>query len=237
MYNIVTGNTQAPATEQSAETVQDFLTFFLSKMGLHNLTGTALPMFKTTTSCRLKLKPVTPLFLPFANPPTPPDIPTPGAAGAEAPAIGEIAEDVILCNLLADLSLLDYHMLRFHPSTIAGSLLLYSRLLLHHFSSHRLSITSMGILTKAPREVLALCHYRRPYIEKNAGYETQPFGVASLGLFMQSYEAEGLATAFCVAQLWRLHCDFLFHTCGIGNEVSKQPFIRRHYMNLVSGTP
>lgn len=85
--------------------------------------------------------------------------------------MGQVSEDVVLANLLADLSLLDYHVLRFYPSTLAASIVFLTRIMMQHMSEYRLSVTSMGLLTTQSREVLGLCKYRRPFVERSTAYD------------------------------------------------------------------
>ena len=74
----------------------------------------------------------------------------------EVPPAGMVSEEVVLSNFFADLSVLDYYMLRFHPSTVASAILFISRVTLHHFAEQRLSMTSAGILNTRSREMLGL---------------------------------------------------------------------------------
>jgi hypothetical protein len=63
---------------------------------------------------------------------------------------------VVLANFVADLSLLDYHLLSFYPSTLAAAVLFYSRMTLHHWSKQHVFITSEGVVQTRSRERLQL---------------------------------------------------------------------------------
>jgi len=79
----------------------------------------------------------------------------------EVPAAGMVSEEVVLSNFFADLSVLDYYILRFHPSTVAAAIIFISRITLHYFAEQRLYMTSAGIVNTRSREMLGLVRRRR----------------------------------------------------------------------------
>ena len=72
------------------------------------------------------------------------------------PLITILSLQVILANFFCDLAMLDYHMLRYYPSTVAAAILFLTRMTLHHISDHPLTITSMGLVRTRSREALGL---------------------------------------------------------------------------------
>lgn len=134
---------------------------------------------------------------------------------AEAPQAGvRYKEDIVFANLLADLSLLDYYMLRFQPSSIAAAVVYLSRLTLHYFSEQRLSMTSVGVVPAKSRELLSLVTSRRPFVEKNMMYTQEPFGISVIRQFVMSAVPETNAVFTCVKRLWMLHKDYYTHVNG-----------------------
>lgn len=74
----------------------------------------------------------------------------------EVPKTGFISEEVVLANFFADLSVLDYHMLCYHPSTVAASIMFLTRVTLHYFTTQPLQMTSAGPISTKSREILGL---------------------------------------------------------------------------------
>jgi hypothetical protein len=117
---------------------------------------------------------------------------------SEAPPAGGIPEDVVLASFLSDLSLLDYTMLRYFPSTVSAAVLFLSRLTLHYYSEQRLSLTSVGVINTRSREVLGLVsgqeslslvagimyqHWRSPLGMCDPSASASPFSEEQLGWY------------------------------------------------------
>ena len=68
---------------------------------------------------------------------------------------------MVLASFFADLALLDYHLLRYYPATIAAAVLFVTSMTLQHLSEQRLTVTSLGIVTSRSREVLGLVRTAR----------------------------------------------------------------------------
>lgn len=69
------------------------------------------------------------------------------------------AEHVLLAIFLSDLSLLDYHMLRFSPFTISNAVMCLTRMTMHHYASGQLLLTPYGVADGKSREVKQLIGY------------------------------------------------------------------------------
>ena len=80
-------------------------------------------------------------------------------------AIGEIAptpsaaEHVLLAIFLADLSLLDVHMLKYSPFTVSCAVMCLARLTLHHYATSQLLLTPYGVADGKSRELKQLIRY------------------------------------------------------------------------------
>jgi hypothetical protein len=119
-------------------------------------------------------------------------------------------EDVLLSVFFADLSLLDYALLRFSPFTIACSVMFLTRMTLTTWAEAQLYLTPFGPVRARSREALSLIENKRLYLPlKN--YQRTPFGVPWLRDFIISNPAEARAVAMCIPRLWKLHRDYYWH--------------------------
>lgn len=117
MYNVIVSNVEDPLLPLSAPTAHTFLTTWLGKMGLTNLTD-------------------------------------------DLPGAGRGHEEVILANFFADLALLDYRILQYRPSTVAASIIFFTRATLHYFANERLYVTWQGLRTVKSRELASIVSIR-----------------------------------------------------------------------------
>lgn len=77
-------------------------------------------------------------------------------AAIDVPKTGFISEEVVLANFFVDLSVLDYHLLCYHPSTVAASIMFLTRVTLHYFMTQPLQMTNAGPISTKSREILGL---------------------------------------------------------------------------------
>mmetsp|Transcript_17807 Transcript_17807/g.22937 ORF Transcript_17807/g.22937 Transcript_17807/m.22937 type:complete len:322 (+) Transcript_17807:657-1622(+) len=118
-------------------------------------------------------------------------------------------EHIVLSIFLSDLSLLDYGMLNFVPSTIALAILFLSRAMVTHFSARGLLISPFAVIEPKNREVRRLVGECHEFLPKNAFNNTLPFGSLIFKQFLDSAPPESDAVKICVKRLWKLHNDYI----------------------------
>jgi len=130
----------------------------------------------------------------------------PQRENAQEPMAG--IEHVVLAIFLSDLSLLDYGMLQFYPSTVAISVVFLSRLMAHYFSKRGLLVSPFAVIEPGNREVRRLVGSCREFIPTNLFSNSEPLGSIFIQDFLKAAPVEALAVKACTTRLWNLHNDF-----------------------------
>lgn len=83
----------------------------------------------------------------------------PAVVSSEPSPTPSTAEHILLSIFLADLSLLDYHMLQYSPFTIACAVICLTRLTLFYYAQSQILLTPYGLADGRSREIKQLLKY------------------------------------------------------------------------------
>lgn len=151
------------------------------------------------------------------------------------------AEHVLIAIFLSDLSLLDYHMLKYAPFTVAMSIIFLTRIIINHYANKKVMVSRYGIANGRKREVTQLFGPgdSRFYVEEDDSFSECPFGLKFLELFVRSSPEETAAVRSCVQRLWMLHADYFGYMFNqhdsTGVNSSYTPYVLVHHAHMFTG--